>query len=50
MLSDKVRLIVSAIGATLVSGLGDSLGFIHAAYIWQNGALIWNELFKSALG
>jgi hypothetical protein len=41
-------LIVIAI--SIVSGLADSRGFIHAARIWQGGQLVWHELGKSALG
>lgn len=35
---------------TLVSGFGDSQGFIHASNIWNNGKLNVNALGKSALG
>ena len=35
---------------TLISGIGDSQGFIHAAKMWPNGKLVWGELGKSALG
>jgi len=31
------------IGITLVSGIGDSQGFIHAAKMWRSGALILSE-------
>ena len=35
---------------TIVSGLADAQGFLHAARIWQGGSLIWGELGRSALG
>jgi hypothetical protein len=50
MLSDQVRLLLFTLGITLVSGVGDSLGFIHAAKMWRGGDLIVSELGKSALG
>jgi hypothetical protein len=47
---EQMRLPLFIIGATLVSGLGDSMGFIYAARMWRNGDLIMSELGKSALG
>ena len=44
----KVGLLI--LGLTLLSGLADSLGFLHAALIWQDRRPIWSELAKSALG
>jgi hypothetical protein len=35
---------------TLISGLADAQGFVHAANIWQSGKLILPEVIKSALG
>lgn len=35
---------------TILSGIADAQGFLHAARIWQNGSLIWVELGRSALG
>lgn len=35
---------------SLLSGLADAQGFVHAANIWQGGKLIWPEVLKSALG
>lgn len=49
-LFEQIRLVSLVIGLTLVSGLSDSRGFIHAANIWQGGQLIWGEVGKSALG
>jgi hypothetical protein len=33
-----------------LSGFADSYGFFYASKIWQNGALSWPDLAKSALG
>ena len=38
------------IGLTLLSGLADAQGFIHASTAWVNGKLIWEEGIKSLLG
>lgn len=35
---------------TLLSGFGDSQGFIHASNIWKNDSLVLGEFIKSALG
>jgi hypothetical protein len=42
--------IVLLIVLTLISGVADAQGFVHAANIWQGGKLIWPEVLKSALG
>ena len=33
-----------------LSGFADSLGFVYAAKIWQNGTLSWPDVGRSALG
>lgn len=35
---------------TLLCGLGDALGFVHASRTWQDGRFAWTEAAKSALG
>jgi hypothetical protein len=35
---------------TLLSGLGDALGFIHAGRVWQEGRFVWSEAAQSAAG
>lgn len=35
---------------TLLSGLGDAQGFIHASRVWQDGRFVWNEALLSAAG
>jgi hypothetical protein len=44
----KLFIIISVV--TILSGLGDSRGFIHASRIWQDSGIVWAELWKSALG
>jgi len=34
----------------VLSGFADSLGFVYAAKIWQNGVLSWPDVGRSALG
>ena len=50
MISEQVRLLLIIIAITVLSGIGDSQGFIHAAKIWENNKLVWSELGKSAFG
>lgn len=38
------------VGITLISGIADAQGFLHAARIWNEGAISWGELGKSAIG
>jgi hypothetical protein len=35
---------------TLLCGIGDALGFIHAGRVWQQGRFVGAEALKSALG
>jgi hypothetical protein len=46
----QVKLIFIIFILTLISGLADAQGAIHAAKIWQGERLDWTELGKSALG
>lgn len=50
MLNEQVKLSLIIIVISVLSGLADSQGFIHASKIWANNKLIWNEVGKSALG
>lgn len=50
MSADQIKLLFLIVGITLVSGISDSQGFIHAAKMWQNGKIVWGEFGKSALG
>jgi hypothetical protein len=47
---EQLKLLLFIIAITLLSGLGDARGFIHAATMWQHGKLVLSEFGKSALG
>jgi hypothetical protein len=46
----RLPLLLVVVLLTLLSGLGDSQGFVHAARIWQNGQTDWQAWLKSAAG
>ena len=50
MTLEQARLLGLIVAITLISGIADAQGFVHAAKIWQAGKLTWGELGKSALG
>jgi hypothetical protein len=50
MINEQARLLLIIIVISVLSGLADSQGFIHASKIWANNKLVWNEVGKSALG
>jgi hypothetical protein len=50
MVGDQVRLWLIIIVITVLSGIADSQGFVHAAKVWANDKLVWGEVGKSALG
>jgi hypothetical protein len=47
---EQIRLLLTIIGITLISGIGDTRGFIHASKMWRGGDLVLSEFGKSALG
>lgn len=47
---NQVGIIFLLIVLTLISGVADAQGFVHAANIWQSGKLVLPEVMKSALG
>jgi hypothetical protein len=47
---DRAPAFLLVLGLTLLSGMFDSQGFVHAARIWQGRQLVWTELGLSALG
>lgn len=49
-MTDQVRLLAIVIVLTILSGIGDSQGFLHAARVWRDGAVMWDNVLKSALG
>ena len=46
----QVKIIILIIGLTLLSGVADAQGFIHASSMWRGKELIWIEWAKSAGG
>lgn len=42
--------VVVIVVLTLLSGLADAQGFVHASTAWTNGQIIWGEGLKSLLG
>jgi len=47
---NKFMLTALVVFFTLLSGIGDAQGFIHASKIWDNGKLVLREVGKSSLG
>ena len=35
---------------TILSGLGDAEGFVHASRVWQDGRFVWSEALKCFAG
>jgi hypothetical protein len=50
ILTEQSSLLFLILGITVLSGIGDAQGFLHAAKIWRESQLIWDELAKSAVG
>ncbi len=50
MNGSKVGAIMLVILFTLLSGVGDSQGFLHSAKLWVNGRAVWPEVARSSLG
>lgn len=46
----QMAIVVLLIALTLISGLADAQGFVHASNVWLNGKLLWPEVMKSAVG
>lgn len=42
--------IVILAALTVLTGLGDSQGFLHASKVWNQGEFVWLEAVKSATG
>ena len=47
---EHLRLVMTVIGLIVVSGIGDSFGFLHSSRVWHDGRLAWTEVAKSAAG
>ena len=46
----QVIIVVLIILLTLLSGLADAQGFIHASTTWMDGKIIWGECLKALSG
>lgn len=49
-MTELVKNWILIIGLTLLTGYGDSRGFVHAARIWKNGHVVWDEILQSGFG
>jgi hypothetical protein len=49
-MSEQIRLFAIVMVLTIISGIGDAQGFLHAARVWRDGVFMWDEVVKSALG
>lgn len=47
---NKIISLLLIISLTLLSGLADSQGFIHASLMWKKGKIVWDEFIKSSAG
>jgi hypothetical protein len=50
MLGADLKTLLLIVGTALLSGLGDSQGFVHASSMWQAGRFVARECAKSAAG
>jgi hypothetical protein len=47
---EQFKLILLVASLTLLSGLADGFGFLHAARVWQEGRIVWAEAGRALLG
>ncbi|MBI4225695.1 hypothetical protein HY612_01135 [Candidatus Roizmanbacteria bacterium] len=47
---NKATVILLIIFLTVISGIGDSQGFLHSSNVWKNGKFILSEAAKSTAG
>ena len=47
---NKVGAAILIIVFTLLSGFGDSKGFVLSAKVWESGRLVWQEAVKASIG
>lgn len=50
MVAERLPIVIIVVGISILAGVSDSQGFVHAARIWQGGKVVLHELGKSALG
>ena len=43
------RAVAVFVALTALTGLADSQGFIHAARVWDDGQVVWREVWQSGL-
>lgn len=46
----RIFLLFLVVVMTIFSGIADSRGFVHAAKVWKEGSLVFDEILKSAAG
>jgi len=47
---NKAGAVILIIVFTLLSGFGDSKGFVLSAKVWESGRLVWQEAVKASIG
>jgi hypothetical protein len=45
---EQAKAVALILAMTLLSGMADARGFVHASRIWQEGGARWDEVGKSA--
>jgi hypothetical protein len=50
MFGADLKTLLIILGTALLSGLGDSQGFVHSSTMWQSGRFVVRECVKSATG
>jgi hypothetical protein len=50
MIGLDVKALMLIVGTALLSGFGDSQGFVHSSSMWQSGRFVARECVKSAAG
>ena len=47
---NKAGAVILIVVFTLLSGFGDSKGFVLSAKVWESGRLVWQEAVKASIG
>ena len=47
---EQLKLALLVVSLTLLSGLADGFGFLHAARVWQEERIVWPEAGRALLG
>lgn len=50
MTSHRILTILFIVALTILSGISDAQGFVHASSAWSGGKILWSELVKSLIG